>query len=335
MGTNTVTPEQARLDHSAQAEVERAAIKRFDEPGSQWGGEDCKLILRDLFPRLLALARKRQSADVTVSEYQDEIDDNFLILNELREAFSGKVNRTLYDLVQDDLWVWPSDKELLWLPFDKWRHNLSPADTTRLANALSSYVERPWLQHNLIDGAAINAFLFSAMSSALELPRMGAFGRTDWAYMLRKFGSRMHPVLILLFGLFIGWIVVPFLKWITVPAIAASLMLLGYHMAAEVTFGLWVSFVIYGLVTLKGRRKRKRDAEATTSAMRMAWEHSCGEVINPARLRELVLDAEQKGAIDYPPVLHTLIERAIQRDLSWSRLSEQLFRVDKWSVCRG
>jgi hypothetical protein len=22
-------------------------------------------------------------------------------------------------------------------------------------------------------------------------------------------------------------------------------------------------------------------------------------------------------------------------DLNWSRLSEQLFRVDKWSVCRG
>jgi hypothetical protein len=198
-------------------------------------------------------------------------------------------------------------------PFDKWRHNLSPADTTQLANALSNYVERPWLQHNLIDGAAINAFLFSAMSSALELHRMGAFGRTDWAYMLRKFGSRMHPVLIILSGLLIGGII-EFLKWTIVPAIAASLMLLGYRTAAEVTFGLWVSFLIYGLVTLKGRRMRKRDVEATTSAMRMAWEHSCGEVINPVRLRELVLDAEQKGAIDYPPVLHTLIDRALQRD---------------------
>jgi hypothetical protein len=24
-----------------------------------------------------------------------------------------------------------------------------------------------------------------------------------------------------------------------------------------------------------------------------------------------------------------------RRDLSWSRLSEQNFRVDKWSLCRG
>ena len=27
--------------------------------------------------------------------------------------------------------------------------------------------------------------------------------------------------------------------------------------------------------------------------------------------------------------------KRIQGDVSWSRLSEQLFRVDKWSLCRG
>ena len=31
-----------------------------------------------------------------------------------------------------------------------------------------------------------------------------------------------------------------------------------------------------------------------------------------------------------------LLDRIVlRRVLSWSRLSEQLFRVDKWSVCRG
>ena len=97
------------------------------------------------------------------------------------------------------------------------------------------------------------------------------------------------------------------------PGIAVGLMFAGYVTAAEVTITLWIIFMLYGLVTLRGRRKREREVSKTIGAIRAAWESSCGSIINPSRVRELVLEAEQKGAT-YPPVLHTLIDRAIQRD---------------------
>jgi len=36
-----------------------------------------------------------------------------------------------------------------------------------------------------------------------------------------------------------------------------------------------------------------------------------------------------------PPTWERILDRAIELSVRWSRLSEQIFRVDKWSVCRG
>ncbi len=302
------------LDHFTQDAVEKAAIDRFREPGNQWGGEDCKRILRDWFPRLLERVRRRGGAYATAGDYEEEIDDVVWILEWLRNAFAANIDRTLCDTVQDPIWVRPSEKQLLFPP-DTWRRRSdSPADTEDLKKCLSEYVERPWLQHNIIDGAAINTFLFSALSHAMDLYRMGAFGPTDWAYFLWKSGSRMRQFWRHIASLCIGKIVIPFLKWLLLPTIAAALMWAQYDMPAKVIFGVWIIFLLFSLVTLKRGRRQKKDADRTIGAMRLAWQCSCAEVINPSRLRELVVDAEQKGAIDYPPVLHTLIDRAIQRD---------------------
>jgi len=143
---------------------------------------------------------------------------------------------------------------------------------------------------------------------------MGAFGPTDWAFTLRKFGYDLHPFWYAFINVVLSWIVFPVLRWIMLPAVAAALMYAQHDVATEIVFGLWIAYVVLRLATFRRRQRKRKDADRTTSAMRAAWEHSCGEVINPTRLRELVLDAEQKGAINYPPVLHTLIDRAIQRD---------------------
>ena len=195
----------------------------------------------------------------------------------------------------------------------EWRDRTSPVDSKRLADALTDYIQRVWLQHFVIDGAAINAFLFSALASSMDLYRLGAFGPTDWSYALRSFGFRWHPFWNKIAGVSLSVIVFPFLKWIMLPAIAAGLMSAGYVTAAGVTIGLWIIFMLYGLVTLRGRRRTRKEVSKTIGAMRAAWESSCGAVINPSRVRELLIEAERKGAT-YPPVLHTLIDRAIERD---------------------
>ena len=322
------TPDDMRLDHATQAAAEKAAVARFDETGGQWGGGDCKRILCDWFPRLLVRARKGSNAKV--SDYEDEIEEAIWILGALRDAFSANVDRGLCNSVQDRLWTWPSEWELRF-PAEKWhqRHyrgsekwysdKTAPADSKLLASSIADYLERPWLQHNAIDGAAINAFLFSALSSAMDLYRMGAFGPSDWAYVFRKSGSRLHPFWNEFFGIALGWVVFPIIRWGMMPAIATSLIFTKHYAAAEIVFGLWMAYVIFRLATFRRRRSKKKGADRTLAAMRAAWEHSCGEAINPARLRELVVDAEQKGAIEYPPVLLTLIDRAVQRDATTMR----------------
>jgi hypothetical protein len=47
--------------------------------------------------------------------------------------------------------------------------------------------------------------------------------------------------------------------------------------------------------------------------MLKAWSAARGRTIHPTRLKELVLAAEERGAV-FRPVLHTLIDRAVQRD---------------------
>lgn len=320
---STTTPDETLLNYADHSAVERAAIARFDELSCQWGGEDCKKILHDWFPQLLARVRKQKNDEARTTDYQEEINDAARILVELRDAFSVNVDRPNCNTVQDGIWSWPSERGLKFLS-ERWhrtRHSeswlpgaTSPTDNKILARELSGYVERPWLQHNIIDGAAINAFLFSALSAAMDLDRMGAFGPTDWGYMLRKLGYSGHRFWSELFGIVLQWIVLPLLKWTMVPVVATSLFFAGYQTYGEVFLGIWIVFIIYALATLKSRRNRRKEACGTIGAMRAAWEYSCGEIISPKRLRELVIAAEDKGAIEYPPILHTLIERAIRRD---------------------
>ena len=39
--------------------------------------------------------------------------------------------------------------------------------------------------------------------------------------------------------------------------------------------------------------------------------------------------------LDVPAAVLVRADEVIERCQRWSRLSEQIFRVDKWSVCRG
>jgi hypothetical protein len=63
----------------------------------------------------------------------------------------------------------------------------------------------------------------------------------------------------------------------------------------------------------KARQKALEKATEILNAMEKAWHAARGRTINPNKLRELVSAAEERGA-GFRPLLHTLIDRAIQRD---------------------
>jgi hypothetical protein len=114
-----------------------------------------------------------------------------------------------------------------------------------------------------------------------------------------------------------------FLRWIMLPAIAVGLSVTGYETGASVAMGVWLVYLLYPLVTIPRRRrsrmelqKKQQTASQMIGAIMKAWQYSNDAVINPCRLKELVLAAEQEYSATFTPkpVLHTLIDRAIQHD---------------------
>jgi hypothetical protein len=187
----------------------------------------------------------------------------------------------------------------------------SPTDVDKLTDALADYIERPWLQHNLIDCAAINALLFSALAYWRELHLMMVSGLS---FMLSG-GNQLRMLWITPALRIAGFL----MRWIMLPALAMGLGAAGYEKGAGIAIGLWIIYLLYRLVMIpvrwlrrKGRRYGEEAGEAVAATM-IAWQYSNGAIINPRRLKELVLAAEQKGAT-FKPALHTLIDRAIQRD---------------------
>jgi hypothetical protein len=186
----------------------------------------------------------------------------------------------------------------------------------------------------VIDGAAINALLFSSLTSIIALHDSGElFGRANLSYVLAE--GNIPKMLGIGMGLTVGRF---FLRWIMLPAIAVGLSVMGYETGASVAMGVWIVYLLYRLVTVPRRRrsrmelqKKQETASQMIAAIMKAWQYSNDVVINPRRLKELVVAAEQhysatftpelvlaleaknQGAL-FKPVLHTLIDRAIKRD---------------------
>ena len=99
MGTVEPASGQTRLNYVTRAAAEKASLERFTIPGQRWGGEDCKRVLRDLFPQLLERALARKGTDADISDYEDEIWEATYPLGELRDAFSWNLDRTRFNFV--------------------------------------------------------------------------------------------------------------------------------------------------------------------------------------------------------------------------------------------
>src|SRR5207302_1734906 len=128
------------------------------------------------------------------------------------------------------IWAWPTEQALLSKPSTWDEDSSSPANIDWLSESLSHYIERPWLQHNVIDGAAINALLFSALASGRQVYRMTV---TNWLDYLLSGGKDLR----LLWITPLLKVVRFFLRWIMLPAVAAGLITARYHSAANYVLG--------------------------------------------------------------------------------------------------
>jgi hypothetical protein len=313
------TEERASPDESpsrSSGDYERWALEQF--PIGATGGGECQAILRSWFPRLRKEAKQvDQGRDEYLDQYELEIGGAVDVLQKLQSAFSADERSPDPDqkrAARYTLWAWPSDAALQERPKDWYRE--SPTSIDYLDNPLADYLKRPWLQHDVIDASAINALLFTELAVFVEQLKIGtALGKPNWSYIFSG-GNMFAQVGLHLGGKIIGFLV----AWIMLPAIAVGLLVYGHQTGAATAISLWGLYVLYRLVmvpvrysTRKARQKTAEKANEITQAMLKAWYASRGSVINPSRLRELVLAAEARGAT-FPSVLHTIIDRAINRD---------------------
>jgi hypothetical protein len=198
----------------------------------------------------------------------------------------------------------------------EWNGHKSPADLDDLDAAMAQYLDRPWMRHSTIDASAINALIFTELAAGTEEFKSGrSFGTINWSYFLSG-GNLIKQVGFALLGRLIGFL----MRWVMLPSISIAFLAYGYETAATVTISIWALYLLYLLVTIpsrfrlrKARKKAAEKATETLTAIEKAWSAARGKTINPTQLRNLVLAAEERGAV-FRPILHTLIDRAMQRD---------------------
>lgn len=287
-----------------------AALQEFSEDES--GGRECRRILNDWIVKL----RERAGCDDEL--FRREIWEAVDVLREIQSAITpigvdskGEGNQRY---AWPRLWVWPSEDAVITPP--KHWIGRSPISVDHLDKAIAKYLKRPWLQHDIIDASVINALLFTALAEFAEQVRIGtATGTPNWSYILSG-GNELAQL-----GWAVSLAIIGFLaRWVILPAIAIGLIVFDLQTAAIVVFGLWGLYILYRILMIptrwrlrKARRAASAKADEIIHAITHAWSASRGSTINPSTLKELVREAEGQGAI-FRPVLHTLIDRAIQRD---------------------
>jgi len=262
------------------------------------------------------LLRKRANGNVV--EYQKQINDAVNVLEGVRTGIGNVfwladiVGDRLHKSSRHDIWAWPTEAQV-----EEWAfRGTGRAGLDDLDNALAVYVKRPWLQNDAIDASAINALLVTELAElVLDVKTGAAIGKPNWSFVLSG-GNQFAQLGLALVGRIVGF----FAAWVMLPAFAIGQHFYGRETEAIIAGSIWGLYVVYRLIMIpsRWRLRRLREKAAETTANRVtaivkAWNAARGSAINPSRLKELVLAAEECGAT-FPSVLHTIIDRAINRD---------------------
>jgi hypothetical protein len=158
--------------------LENWALEQF--PKDQHGGGESQQILLSWFAHL------RKHVDPETARYGQLVSDAINVLTKLQWAFLLLPDPERKRAVRYDLWAWPNESVRLQRRPSEWCE-ASPTMVGDIDEALAEYVQRPWLQHNVIDASAISALLFSQLAVFAEQVKSGtAFGGPNWSYILSE-----------------------------------------------------------------------------------------------------------------------------------------------------
>lgn len=322
MGTNQALEPSLELSDEQESAIQDVWRKIVERWGDDYGQNQCRRILSDWRPILL------KHAEVVWKDVYGATDNDFVfeferqcysankILEDIQFGLLSHVTSEWREENVGTLWYVQSHHNVNTRP-DNWTH-CSPVGASRLVQATASYLEKPWLQHNFIDWAIINASLFNEFVSLNDDLKSGLLlGKINWAYLIA--GEVFEKQVLWEVGLaLLGFLV----RWIVPPAAVIALLILDYKKAAAILGGLWAIYVLLrfvGLIVGWGERRVQRTQVKKNTEMLDAliavWLFTNSDVINPKRLREILVEADQRGVgFGVPAVVYSLVDRAIERD---------------------
>ncbi len=268
-----------------------------------------RIVFDHLIPKIRRSAEKdclsADGYDLRLQEAEQIVDDiAFALSVRWREQKQG--------------WIWfnPTVNNLNLRP-DTW-DDVSPVDTSRLDNVTARYLQRPWMQLNLLDWYILNGYVFDEAARLADAIKSGqAIGITNWAHIFSD-GDIVKTIYWRA-----AFQIAKFLaRWILVPAIIIAINYVGFHETAK-----WIA-IPYGIyliihVTLFPRRYFRRKAltkelkewQDSLECLVRIYQSSSSEVFSPSRLRDLTANSES-GHLVLRPAVYSILDRAIERDPS-------------------
>ena len=275
-------------------------------------------IFESLIPKIREYASSRR---LGTSRYSSLLDDAEGVIFDLTCAMNKYREETPQTEPYDRLCHRLTIEYVINRP-EAWR-DVSPVDARDLDHATARYLKRPWMQSDRIDWILINAFIFDTLARwATSLTRTA-----PWSLRSDRFDRYFVtfwlsiPLVMLVAYLFEGDVAA--LGYGTIYGVAVR----GISAIWAVLTLLWIVFctayVVY--LSVSARQKlisylwhglpsgRRVNKARVIRLLRRLYTVSSHETINPSRLREQLVAAEEEG-IMITPAVYALVDRAVQRD---------------------
>jgi len=289
-------------------EVERKFWDRHRSETERVGDTEFKKVFSELLPKIRRYTLERRESPEVFQERLREADRMFA---DLRYALMANVDDPPAVL----LWYYP-DLSCIQMRGPKLTE-CSPVDPRSLESAAVGYLARPWMQTDFVDWCILNGFIFDEAARHADGVRAGAVsGDIDWAYAFAA-GDPEKQVF------HRAWLVVAkfIARWLALPLAAFMLIQRGFTTAAQLVALIYAMYLAFVLVTLPWRisshRERKRKSEKYELMMYrliVIFSHVRHESIHPTRLKRQIEKAEDEDSLILNPVVHTLLDLAIERN---------------------
>jgi len=299
------------FEEQTAEELRRSSVKDFWDRNEKKCeiGTQYRPLFKALLERVEAFA---QSEGLDPHEFETKLWEAEEIIENITYAFKSHWRES----PDNEFWFLFYDDQLTERP-EEWNDD-SPIDPSSLDTATARYLERPWLQINLLDWYILNAFIKDELLRLAAGIRTGTlFGQFNLAYALSG-GSQLKmlawkPVLAILKFL---------MNWILLPAIVAALFYFKYETAAWWVLGFfgvlvffWIIFLPRRIMRWRALKKVKENANDILTRLIQIRVLCQNDTLNPTHLKNQIAKAEKEAPL-LKPAVHAILDRAIERDPS-------------------